>query len=404
MNEARKLPRGWGVVRTDDQPKPTAKAKPRRRRTLRRAFIKFQQPRMRAEGAKKAALSPYLTALKAWETYWCERYLSRRINSSDLTNGGASVPQTDSQKSQGKTKVYDPPIDRITKAHLESFRQWLMPGRTAITVNNYLRSIGTILRSADTWLDGQKEPKVKRLKARKAARKIVISIDHVDTIYRSCESATWPSQNRSGQPIDPAEQWRAAVVLFFCFGFRTQEVVRYQSWRRSLSWENFHWQSASPGLSDAVNDHGWLCYVPEKQEGVKPEPLVLALPELVALHLRALWSNQGRPESGIVFDWPWNERSFRSTWRAICRAGGVKPKLGSGVPRYTIKHFRKTATTYHNLAEPGIAPYIVGHADRESVSDRHYNNPELATTRALQKFPLPKSFDLIRNTNQLRLF
>ncbi len=402
MNHARKLPEGWGIVQPGQlKEKKTAK---RRRRTLRRAYERIRKPQMQAEGAKKAAFSPYSTALKAWETYWRERYCKRHSESAESTSAGASVAMTDSQNSQAKTKVYDPPVDRITKVHLEAFRRWLMLGnRSAITVNNYLRSINTILGSAEVWLD-QKRPKIKRLKARKAARKIIMSTDDVDRIYRACGSAKWPSKNRSGQPIDPAVQWRAAVSLFYCFGFRTQEILCYQSWKRSLSWENIRSQSESPGLSDATSQHGWLCYVPEKQEAAKPDPLVLALPELVALHLRSLWPGGAKPETGSVFDWPLNERSLRAAWKAICRTGGVKPRFGCGVSQFAIKHFRKTATTYHNLSEPGIAPYIIGHADRESVSDLHYNNTELATTRALQKFPFPKSFEQVRKTDQLELF
>lgn len=408
MNQPARMPDDWRIVRpptpdsesSDSKPKP----KPKRRRTLRRAFKLKLKPRMVAEGAKKASFSPYLTALKSWETYWQQRYAKRQEKRSESEGDGASVPMTDSQKTQVKTKVYDPPVDRITKAHLEQFRLWLMPGRATITVNNYLRSISTLLASAETWLESKRQPKVRRLKERKSARKIIMSTEDVGAIYRSCDQVKWPSLDRDGQPVDPAVQWRAAVSLFFCFGFRTQEVLCYQSWKRSLSWENIHWQSESPGLSNAVNVHGWLSYVPEKQEGAKPEPLVLALPEIVSLHLRSLWSTSATPRSGTIFNWPFNERSLRSAWKGICLASGARPKFGSGATSYAIKHFRKTATTMHNLNKRGIAPYIIGHADRQSVSDMHYNNPELETTLALKSFPFPPEFEAIRKTDQLTLF
>lgn len=388
------MPKGWGII----QPPKTTTTPPkrkRRRQTLRRIYRRVIVPQLEAQDSKKSTFQAYETHLRGWERYWAERRAKREA-------AKASVPPIDPSNSQGKKRVCDPPIDRISKGHLEAFRRWLLPGRSTLTVNNYLRTLSTILSAGLDSGAIDRAPKIRRLKARKAARKIVLSYEHVDCIYRACEVAKWPNRDQSRERLlDPVAQWRAAIVMFFVFGFRTQELIRYQSWKRSLSWQNLTASSLSPGLSEAVNAHGWLTYVPQKQEGAKPEPLYLALPELVALHLRSI-----RPTecvAGSLFPWPLSEEKFRSTWRSILIAAGVRPKFESGADRYLLKHFRKTATTWHNYHEPGIAPHIIGHADR-SVSDAHYNNPELATTRALQKFPMPESFNAIRKTDQMELF
>lgn len=403
------LPKGWNVIQPEKLTKPAEKKQrdPHRKRTLRRAFNRILKPKMEAELAKPASFVPYSTALNLWESYWLQRWQQRRAKLAESAVGEPPVPVTGSQYSPGKKKICDPPVHRITKAHLASFRLWLMQGRQAITVNNHMRSVATMMRAAgENGWDVNRLPTLKRLKAKRAALKVIMTTEQVADLYRACDRATWPQVDRQGKSIDTAAHWRAAVVLFCCFGFRTQELLRYQSSKRSLTWGNFQWQSESPGLSTATTSCGWLSYVPEKQEGFKPEPLVLALPEIVMLHLRSLSSNSATlPTSGIVFDWPWNRRSLASTWKAVCRAGGVAPKRSSGVTQFTVKHFRKTATTWHNLQTPGIAPWIVGHSDRkQSVSDLHYNNPELATTSHLQEWKYPQVFDAIRDTGQMRLF
>jgi hypothetical protein len=407
-----KMPQNWRIVQPDQPAKPTSpkrKKDPHRKRTLRRTFRRILRPRMEAELAKKSSFAPYSTALNLWESYWLQRSDRRRAKLAIAEGQRASVHMTEAQKTPGKRRVADPPVHRITKEHLASFRRWLMAdgNRKSITVNNHMRSISTLLRAADDedWIVSR-QPKLKRLKSKKAAPKVVMTMDQVADLYKACDRASWPKVDREGNTIDTAAHWRAAVVLFCCFGFRTQELLRYQSWKRSLTWENLHWQSESPGTSTATTSCGWLSYVPEKQEGMKPEPLVLALPEIVMLHLRSLSSNSATlPASGTIFNWPWSRRSLGLTWTAVCRAGGVTPKRGTGVHRFCVKHFRKTATTWHNLQAPSIAPWIVGHSERtQSVSDLHYNNPEHATTSHLQGWRYPEVFDDIRETGQMKLF
>lgn len=406
------IPSGWRVIQPETNP-PKRTKDPHRNRTMRRAWEKILKPRMEAEQAKRASFAPYVTALNAWEEYWFQRWKKRRSESADSgllsVHRGDSVPQTEAPKTPTKKRIFDPPVHRITKDHLARFRAWLTVGgdRKPITINNYLRSVNAILTSTEDheWIQGR-QPKLRRLKAVKAAPKLAMDMEQVGSLYRACDRARWPKVDRRGNPIDTAAHWRAAVVLFSCFGFRTQELLRYQSWKRSLTWENFQWQSVSPGLSNATTEYGWLCYVPEKQEGFKPEPLVLAMPEIVRLHLRSLLPS-GVPEcqkSRPIFDWPLNRRYLNATWKAVCRAGGVTVQQ-SGTTRFELKHFRKTATTWHNLQSPGIAKWIVGHSERtSSVSDLHYNNPEIATTRALNAWQYPKAFDSIRDTGQKELF
>lgn len=404
------MPEGWGLItdqadrQTKAEPADQAKKKgdPRRKQTLRRAYNRILKPRMQAEQAKRASFSPYVTAINHWERYWLERSDERRARRLKLADE-PSVRQTDAQKTQAKKRIADPPIHRISKAHLEGFRRWILPGKAAVTVNNLVAKIRTLILAADEagWRE-ERPPKLRRLKARNYATKLVMTDDDLTKLYRAADGASWPARDRMGREVNPGDQWRAAIVMFSCYGFRTQELIRYCSWKRSLSWANVLSQSVSPGLSEAVNDDGWLCYVPEKQEGAKPEQLVLAIPDVVRLHLRRL-GRSGTTDDGVIFDWPLSRRSQDIAFRGICLRAGVRPPVATGCSRFLIKHFRKTATTRHNLQTPGIAPHVLGHAPR-NVSERHYNNPEQAVANHLAQWQYPPVFDDVRKTNQGLLF
>jgi hypothetical protein len=64
---------------------------------------------------------------------------------------------------------------------------------------------------------------------------------------------------------------------------------------------------------------------------------------------------------------------------------------------YTPKHFRKSATTQINLHRAGMAPFIVGHAERrasssDSISSRHYDNKEQSVVECVMTMPVPERF------------
>ena len=380
----------------------TKKRKVKRRKGLRHVWETVTLPQLIEDGKKPATIREYKTHLAAWERYWAERSAAKEP-SVPVTEGSFSPWNSDIAR-----KRPDPPYNRISRRHLMDFRAWLTPGRAKKTVNNYMKSIRALqLAAAEQWPKAFKSmpPKVRALKCRKAKPKVYLPLDHVDAIYSACGVATWPRQSRLPACITAADYWRASIVLYFNFGFRTQELISYDSEFVGLRWGDVYFQSDSPGLSDGVNDHGWLVYTPRKQEAEKPEPLVLALSPIVAMHLRSI-----RPAEAAaadpVFPWPKSAKQMREQLKAILRRAGVRPKGASGVRRYYLYHFRKTCVTLHNLHRPGIAPFITGHADRDggkgvSIQGRHYDNAELAAAEALLAFPQPESFSAIRNTNQM---
>lgn len=390
----------------DGQPvKQPTKRKTKRRKGLRHVWETIVKPQLIEEGKKPATIREYITHINGWERYW--RELAESKEPSVASTEGCFSPRF----SEKLNRRPDPPYNRIKRQHLLAFRTWLIPGREMKTVNNYLESIHTLTEAAaESWPRAFTSPpaKIKALKCRKAKPKVYMLVEHVDAIYRACSTAVWPRDSRLPEGITAADYWRAAVVLFFNFGFRTQELISHGSEFSALTWGQIYSQAESPGYSNGNNDHGWLVYTPRKQEAVKPEPLVLALHPIVAMHLRSL--RPAAPAANTpIFPFPKSNNQFRDQWHAITRASRVKPKGTLEVNRYQVFHFRKTCITLHNYHRPGIAPFITGHADRDgqkgvAIQGKHYDCAELAAAEALLAFPQPPSFESIRRTDQLTLF
>jgi hypothetical protein len=406
------LPSAWAIVRPDDdEPGLSGRnsehpSSTRPRKGLRDVWRRYLEPRLLEEGRKPATFRAYQTHLLAWEKYWAEQSKKRPSKSSDEP----SNPMFEGSKNTGNSEIAifpaGPPIQAIRRRHLSEFRLSLMAGRSKVTVNNYLKSIRSLLLEARERGLLSRSPQIKKLKARPNARKNYVTWEDVSAIYRSCSVASWPAVTRDGRRIDPVTFWRAAIVLYFNYGFRTQELIRYETSKRSLQWGNIVFDHASPGVSDLVNESGWLWYTPPKQEGEKPDPLVLAVSPIVREHLRSIRPPHAKPTEDL-FPFPFCQRSFLGQWRAIVRAAGVRRKAaleGAMGALYQIKDLRKSCTTYHNKHRAGIAQYIVGHGDRNSISDVHYNSPEEATAEALLSCPQPEAFSEIRRTAQLMLF
>jgi len=322
--------------------------------------------------------------------------------------------------SGGECRMHYPALAKITRADLLGFRGWLANHDDDFsnrTVNKHLGSLTAIGECAVLHEKIESFPKLPPLPAIKAGRKLHLSYDEADALKRACQVATWPHDLEFPAPL----YWEALTVGYCVYGFRTQEQVKQISRMTSLTWENIRDDLETPHPDGkAQNDHGWICYTPQKQRGRKPEPLVLPIVAAYRRHLDAIRPLDPDP-SDLVFPFPLSSRSFYPQWNAILEAAGVKPKAGlDGTrPEYQIKHLRKTATRWLNdhgstIGMPGIGDHVTGHAadrspDREvqsKVTQVHYDFAESRVLRALTTLPLPDSFagPLWSGPRQQRLF
>lgn len=319
-----------------------------------------------------------------------------------------------------KYRMTHPVLPEIGRSELETFRAWLRKeaeaGRLTCgnrTINKHVGTVQAVLKAAMDHDLVPSYPKLTPLPATSVARKLHLSYDEADALKQACRVADWPT----GLPAPAALYWETMVVGFCVYGFRTQEQAKYESNKQELRWSDLHDQEETPHQDGKARCRlGWLVYTPQKQIGKKPEPLVLPMVDAYLRHLNAIRSF-GVNLEGSVFPFPLSNERFYATWKAIVAAAGVKPKRGlDGLqPEYQIRHLRKTATRWLNDHRPGIAEYIVGHADDRSpdkslqgsqISRKHYDFAEDRVLEALSTLPLPPSFaePLYVGRRQLILF
>jgi len=378
---------------------------PLERLTLREAFERYKLPEL--GGRSPDTIGEYRTHLARWEQFW-----------------SAENRRREGSPTGWEYRTHCPVLPSIGRNELLLWRNWLLDldgNLSPRTVNKHLGSVHAIMSATVVALAGAAErielpdpPRLPALPAKVAARKLCLTHEQVDRLMQACAVSTWPANLHTAAPT----YWRAAIVLWCNYGLRTQELVRYHGRMTSLLWSDIHWQPETPHPDgQAVNEWGWLTYTPEKQSGIKSEPLVLPLNETTHRWPKAIRpSRDGRDE---VFPWPLVSKLFYATWKQICSAAGIAPKkdFDGSQAEYQIKHLRKTCTTWHNDNVPGIAQYITGHAAdrspdqqllgtrRSEVSARHYDSAENRILAAVLSLRQPTSFAEVDGTSrQLLLF
>lgn len=306
----------------------------------------------------------------------------------------------------------NPVLRDVSRATLEQFRGWLVSRPLSPRTAN--KRIAALQRIMQTAAEREECPydgavRVPRLEAGGGGSKLYLRSEQVERLYRAAQVCAWPRADRRGRPLDPVAQWRAAIVLWWTYGPRTQELVRYERRMRAICWGNLHPAGESPADDgQAVCEHGWLAYVPQKQQRLKPGPLVLPLSALAAAHLRAIRPPAIRPEQPVC-DWPMASGRLYEQWERLTEAAGVRPKPDPATGqarRFHLKHFRKSCEThYATHYGEDLARAIVGHAPRD-VALRHYIHLEQRILRAVLESPAPAAFAEIFQAGdvQLRLF
>jgi integrase len=373
--------------------------------TITQLFGQLVRPKLEEIKATAGHIRESELHLERWRAWWQSRAAQETPQHTDRLSVCSLSPY-----SSGEI-----PALEVTPEDVIAWRQWLPKqkglfpdGVSHRTLNKHVQTILSVLAAAaDARRPGFVRFKVAKL-AEGAAPKFYFTREQLDALYHAADAAEWP---RIGD-LSPGDFWRSTFVLFTNFGFRTQELVAFEPDHQPLLVGNFWWQPETPDPEGtAINSYGWLSYVPQKQKRKKPKPLYLPLNRCVQAHVQMVLSARDfkKGDRDPLFPIPHCNRSFYAAWQTILRAAKVRPKASlDGTPQdFELRHFRKTCTTWMNRHRPGIAPYITGHASRDtsSVSEIHYNNAELAVLEALQTFPQPMAFEKIyRATRQQSLF
>jgi integrase len=364
----------------DSQPPPP---KPKRQRTLEEAFAKLVKPKMLQRARKPGTIRDIERALEKWREYWTAQM-------------------------EIDTRISDPCVLANVKVrHLERWQTHLLKELelSAPTVNRYLGSIRQVLIACEKRGIVKRRPKSERLPTR-AAKKYYMTFDQVEAMWSAAGAATWPRC----PGMSPGDWWRCALVLYWVYGFRTQELVAFQVGKEPLRWSGISLAAETPNPEGtARNTLGWLIYTPQKQSWAKPEPLYLPLiPATRAAidRLQAAALYRGDQPNSPLFPWGTSHKSLYAAWRQWQTRAKVATKGGSP---FLLKSLRKSAATYLDKHRRGLAAAVCGWADRENspsqVADTHYITDELTLVEQLATYPVPECFKKLGGgSSQLELF
>lgn len=161
------------------------------------------------------------------------------------------------------------------------------------SVNRDLRHIKAALRVAREWEYLSKPPRFRMEREMKGLPTYVIG-DHFALIYRACDQARMPT----GRPYEPADWWRALIVMGYMTGWRIGDMLALR--RSDLDLE------AGFAITRAENNKG------KRDAKVKLHVLVIE-------HLQKL-----ADFDPCVFAWPHNRRTLHTQFARIQEAAGIK--------------------------------------------------------------------------------
>ena len=424
-------PRILPMTRGTDPPSGPPRKKRKLGPTLRQVYERHVRPGLVAKDRVGSTIRDIERALERWEQYW---------TSGCAPDATATVAPTVTSPEPKGERITNPfpshqpdeasPIKRlpvqlrvrtIKRRHLEEFQIHLQTCKSQrgkpfakSTINGELGSIRQILCAAESHaLLREGRPRIAKLTANAAAPKFYVSREQMNQIWEACDHATWP---RLGG-LRSADWWRCALTLLWLYGFRTQELLAFQKGKQKLTWSGIHLQAETPNpAGQAMNDLGWLAYVPQKQKWAKPEPLYLPLTphsraavDWLAIAARTQCEGQLPPDRPL-FPWSAAHKKLYAQWQLIQARAKVATKLGNA---YEFKHLRKSAATYLEAHWPGLGEAVVGWADRANQASQpsqvmkvHYQVDEIVMVDKLATYPVPECFTslLSKPTSQMRLF
>lgn len=324
--------------------------------TLRSVFDRHVMPQLERKSRSARHVRDIALAIDAWEQLW-------------------------------PLQLHD--VRNIRSSHVEQLQQHLRGrGLSHARVNGYSRSIRQVLMAAHRQGIAERRINVPMLREA-AAPKFYLRPADIERLWQHCDALTWPQV----PGLATAEWWRCALLLYWLYGFRTQELIAFARGMTALTWSAVSLEAETPNPhGTAENEYGWLTYIPQKQSWAKPEPLYLPLTR----HARAAIDRLARvahTASSQVFPWPRSQRSYYRAWNRLQELAGVVTKAGG---LFHVKALRKSAATYLEKHHRGLGAAVCGWADRETssaVMSRHYESNELMLVERLADYPVPACFD-----------
>ncbi len=185
---------------------------------------------------------------------------------------------------------------------------------------------------------------------------VIVSAEHLDACYRAADRLGHPVVN----DIDPADWWRALLVVTYNTGLRRGTLF-------ALQMADIDWQGKQ------------LVIPPEHMKSGQAH--IMHLNKVALDHLQKI-----RTDRELVFPWPENYRRFYLWFHKLQDLANIPRPEHFGL--HGIR--RTTATALWEIA-PQAAQLALGHAGSE-VTRKHYVQSSGIVARALDALPQPAAF------------
>ena len=272
-------------------------------------------------------------------------------------------------------------MDRIKQDSIDAFvatrrtERGKKPGSkvSPATVNKDLRHIKAALRVAHEWGYLRKVPKVRMLREPEKLPRYVTA-EHFSAIYQeACPRAELP-QN-PGQHFEPADWWRALVVMAYMTGWRIGEILALR--REDLDLDN------GTALTRAEDNKG------NRDELVPLHPLVVDhLRKIIGFH-------------PLVFRWCHDQKDLWNEFRRIQEAAGIhlpcreRHEHTDSCHVYGFHDFRRAfATVNHDTMSGDALQRLMRHKSYSTTQG--YISMAGKLTRSVEALHVP---DVLRKAN-----
>lgn len=299
-----------------------------------------------------------------------------------------------------------PRVDEFTRESVGALmRLWRQPGgrARAASRDTIRKRVGVLKMLLGECVDREMLARVPRMPPLPPRTKLrgfagPVTIEEIGKLYRAADAATWPRLRTKAQRerfghLVPSAWWRTWLVLWWCYGLRTQDVVAYKSRRFSgLLWHEVRESRACPveGSSRYEAPHGWLFKPPKKTEDRKRTAVVAPLHPVVVRHLR-LFRCVSELDAPRVFPSGRRKDKFYEAWRAIRSEAGLGEDVtiaGSEDGDSPRRSIRKGAGNNW----PGeLGEWVLGHVP-EGTFQRSYKTIAAALIDGIEDLPLPDAF------------
>lgn len=286
------------------------------------------------------------------------------------------------------------PIEDLQRKDLREFLDWVYEraveekgtnaGRTANKAREHLRAVFSWAWEQELIASPPRFPKPRA--PRDVAGRHYLSKPELNALYFATYRMPRPRGWTSSIPV--GRYWRAALVLFFNYGFDTGTIWPIIPWHEPIRWRNVTWDRLAPDREIKEQCRwGWLFYRRVKTHKAFYRPMN----HVVNVHLRSILPQTAGPDEPAFLG---GGARPNARFQVLCKLAGIRPRTnpttGNDEP-WELKDLRKTCATYYDEHMPESSVEILGHS-AGGITYRHYAHRAPLAFKAIMTLPQPTAF------------